>query len=145
MGGDTVAFGVSARNGMAHPWATGPKPAGSLSDNRLLQETATWEGALLAFTPSAQKITGDARLDVQLADLASGELSFTDLEYDNTQTWGDGDLEYTVHVENNSFHNWGHESRDAGDVTGAFFGRNHEGMGGVLRRRDLTGAFGGKR
>ena len=143
--GDTVSFGVSTRNGMAHPWVNGPKPAGNLSDNRFLPETATWEGALLGFASSGRKVTGDARLDVKLADLTSGELFFTDLEYSNTQTWGDGDLEYTVHILSNTFHNWGHESKDEGDVTGAFFGRNHEGMGGVLRRRDLTGAFGGKR
>lgn len=145
MAGETVAFGVSRRNGMAQPWATGPRPAGNLSDNRFLSETATWVGALLGFTPSGRKITGGARLDVELADLTSGGLSFSGLEYDNTQTWGDGNLEYTVHIQENGFHNWGHESKDAGDVTGAFFGRNHEGMGGVLRRRDLTGAFGGKR
>ena len=143
--GDTASFGVSMRNGMAHPWVNGPKPAGNLSHNRLLPESATWEGALLGFASSGRKVTGDARLDVQLADLSSGELSFSGLAYGNTQTWGDGDLEYTVHIQRNTFHNWGHESRDAGDVTGAFFGRNHEGMGGVLRRRDLTGAFGGKR
>lgn len=143
--GETVAFGVSMRNGMAQPWATGPGPAGNLSDNRLLPETATWVGTLLGFTPSGRKINGDARLDVELADLSSGDLLFSGLEYDNTQTWGDGDLEYTVHIQDNGFHNWGHESKDAGDVTGAFFGRNHEGMGGVLRRRNLTGAFGGKR
>lgn len=142
--GDKVAFGVSTRNGMNHPWASGPKPTGSLSNNRLLQETATWEGALLGFTPSSQKITGNTRLDVHLADLM-GELQFSNLEYSNNTTWGDGDLEYSVHIEENSFHNWGHESKDAGDVNGSFFGRNHEGMGGVLRRQDLTGAFGGKR
>ena len=144
MAGGEVAFGVSTRNGMNHPWASGPKPTGSLSNNRLLQETATWEGALLGFTPSSQKITGNTRLDVHLADLM-GELQFSNLEYSNNTTWGDGDLEYSVHIEENSFHNWGHESKDAGDVNGAFFGRNHEGMGGVLRRHDLTGAFGGKR
>ena len=142
--GGKVAFGVSTRNGQAHPWANGPKPSGSLINNRLLQETATWQGALLGFTPSGQEITGNARLDVQLADL-QGELQFLGLEYSNNSIWGDGDLEYSVHIEENIFLNYGQESKDAGDVYGAFFGRNHEGMGGILRRRDLTGAFGGKR
>lgn len=142
--GGKVAFGVSTRNGQEHPWASGPKPSGSLINNRLLHEAAIWEGALLGFTSSGQKITGNTRLDVHLADLM-GELQFSNLEYSNNSTWGDGDLEYSVHIEENSFHNWGHESKDTGDVNGAFFGRNHEGMGGVLRRQDLTGAFGGKR
>ena len=34
---------------------------------------------------------------------------------------------------------------DIGEVTGAFFGPRHEGMGGVLERHDLSAAFGGKR
>ncbi|MCE2453342.1 MAG: hypothetical protein J4F48_11050 [Nitrospinae bacterium] len=142
--GGKVAFGASTSNGMTHPWARGPKPSGDLRNNRLLQGAATWEGALLGFTPSGQKITGNTRLDVHLTDLM-GELQFLNLEYSNNSTWGDGGLEYSVHIEKNSFHNWGHESKDAGDVFGAFFGRNHEGMGGVLRRQDLTGAFGGRR
>ena len=143
--GDDVLFGVYTRNGLAQPYTVGPRPTGSLSDNRLLSGTARWEGVILGYTPSERKVIGDARLDVRLDNLSSGELWFSGLEYDNTQTWSDGDLEYTVHIEKNTFSNYGRSSKDAGDVTGAFFGRNHEGMGGVLRRQDLTGAFGGKR
>ena len=142
--GGKVAFGVSIRNGQAHPWANGPKPLGDLINNRLLQETTTWEGALLGFTPSGQGIAGNARLDVQLADL-KGELQFSNLEYSNNSTWGDGDLGYSVRIKENTFLNYGQESKDPGDVYGDFFGRNHEGMSGVIRRQDLTGAFGGKR
>ncbi len=55
--------------------------------------------------------------------------------------WGDGDLEYTIRVSGNGFVR---TDGDAGDVKGAFFGRGHEGMGGVLERRDLAAGFGGE-
>ena len=55
--------------------------------------------------------------------------------------WNDGDLRYTIKVRGNTFVQTG---GDAGTVTGAFFGPAHEGMGGVLRRDDLSAGFGGK-
>ena len=56
--------------------------------------------------------------------------------------WGDGDLGYTIAVNGNTFVQTG---GDTGTVTGAFLGRAHEGMGGVLERNDLSAGFGGKR
>ena len=43
--------------------------------------------------------------------------------------WGDGDLEYAVEIESNSFYRTG---GDDGELAGAFFGEAHEAMGGVL-------------
>lgn len=51
-------------------------------------------------------------------------------------------LDYSVAVRGNSFVGTG---GDDGEVTGAFFGAGHQGMGGVVHRTDLTAAFGGKR
>ena len=70
-----------------------------------------------------------------------GDLDFTGLRSLNRQ-WSDGDLSYDVLIRGNTFiRNGG----DEGIVTGAFFGRQHEGMGGVLERDDLAAAFGGTR
>ena len=139
-GGD-VSFGVTTRNGLAQPWVSGPTPWTNLVDNELLAETVTWTGALLGITPSAETVVGDSRLAVDLADL-DGQLDFTKMQFDGGGTWGDGDLGYSVEVRGNTFVQTG---GDAGQVTGAFFGSGHEGMGGVLERHDLSAAFGGKR
>ena len=101
----------------------------------------TWTGALLGITPSAETVVGDSRLAVDLAD-HDGRLDFTNLQFDGGGTWGDGDLGYTVEVRGDTFVQTG---GDAGQVTGAFFGSGHDGMGGVLERDDLSAAFGGKR
>ncbi len=139
-GGD-ISFGVTSRNGLAQPWASGPTPWTNLVDNELLAETVTWTGALLGITPSAETVVGDSRLAVDLAD-HDGQLDFTKIQFDGGGTWGDGDLGYSVGVRGNTFVQAG---GDAGQVTGAFFGSGHEGMGGVLERNDLSAAFGGKR
>ena len=139
-GGD-ISFGVTTRNGLAQPWVSGPTPWTNLVDNELLAETVTWTGALLGITPSAETVVGDSRLAVDLADY-DGQLDFTNLLFDGGGAWGDGDLGYSVEVRGNTFVQTG---GDAGQVTGAFFGSRHEGMGGVLERNDLSAAFGGKR
>ena len=73
--------------------------------------------------------------------------------------WWDGDLRYDVIILGNTLKNYEGESlstgtseisitlaeEDPGTITGAFFGPQHEAMGGVLERDDLTAAFGGKR
>lgn len=143
--GGTLAFGVSTRNGLAQAWAGGPTPSGPLGDGSLDAAAATWEGVILGSTRSERSVTGDASLNVRFDDLAAGRLRFSGLAHDDDSPWGDGDLEYTVRVENNAFGNQGVAGADAGNVTGAFFGRSHEGMGGTLRRQDLTAAFGGTR
>lgn len=142
--GEEVSFGVAFRNGLAQPWASGPEPPMDLAQNSELSGTATWSGAMLGITTSEQSeqvVLGDSRLDVNLANL-NGQLDFTNLEYDGGAMWGDGDLGYSIEVRGNTFNR---TSGDAGEVTGAFFGAQHEGMGGVLERSDLSAGFGGKR
>ena len=56
--------------------------------------------------------------------------------------WGDGDLSYDIAVEGNVFARTG---GDDGQITGAFFGASHEGMGGTLVRDDLGAGFAGNR
>ena len=137
----TVSFGVALRNGLAQPWASGPEPSIELAQNRGLSGMAAWRGALLGMTPMEQVVVGDASLDVNLANL-DGQLDFTDMQYDDGGTWSDGGLGYAVQVRGNTFIRTG---GDAGEVTGAFFGARHEGMGGVLERSDISAGFGGKR
>ncbi len=139
--GGEVSFGVALRNGLAQPWATGPEPPMDLAQNGGLSGSATWSGALLGVTPSGEVVVGDSSLDVNLADL-DGQLDFTGLEFDGGGMWEDGNLGYSVDVRGNTFFQTG---GDDGEVTGAFFGPGHEGMGGVLERSDLSAGFGGKR
>ena len=149
-GGD-AAFGVAFRNGFARPWAMGTAPLANLENNSALFGTASWNGALLGFTPAAETVAGEARLTVELRTLDAG-LAFTGLERWGKEEapgragtgvrWGDGDLDYSVEIRGNSFHRSG---GDEGEVTGAFFGAAHEAMGGVLERSDLSAGFGGVR
>ncbi len=139
--GGEVSFGVASRNDLAQPWAQGPTPWTNLADNEELTGTATWIGVLLGIASSARVVVGDSELTVDLADF-DGRLDFTNLQFDGGGTWGDGDLGYSIGVRGNTFVQTG---GDAGEVTGAFFGPEHEGMGGVLERSDLSAAFGGKR
>ena len=145
----TVTFGARARNGLAQAWARGPKPF--VPGGRRLQGSAEWQGAILGMTPDEQAVVGGANLNVDLGAL-TGELSFTAMEYwqagarpgvpgSGTQ-WGDGDLEYDVNVESGTFTRTG---GDDGVVSGTFFGREYEGMGGVLEREDLSAGFAGRR
>ena len=139
------------RNGYAEPWVYGYLPDSDLADNPALTGTATWTGALLGFTPNRAPVVGDARLSVGL-DTLTGQADFTNLEswavgqapgeVGTGEIWGDGDLGYSIAVAGNTFRQTG---GDAGILTGAFFGKLHEGMGGVLERDDLTAAFGGRR
>ena len=139
--GGEVSFGVAFRNGLAQPWASGPEPPMDLAQNGGLSGSAAWSGALLGVTPSGEVVVGDSSLDVNLANLG-GQLDFTGMEFDGGGRWGDGDLGYSVEVRGNTFFQTG---GDAGEVTGAFFGPRHEGMGGVIERSDLSAGFGGKR
>ena len=146
-----VAFGVAERNDFVSPWAQGPIPGSDLADNAQLSGTASWAGRLLGLTPQAQAVAGAADLSIHLTSLR-GDMNFTGLEswaanaapgaIGTGVMWGDGDLAYTVDVQGNVFAQTG---GDAGILTGAFFGAQHEGMGGTLVRGDLTAAFGGSR
>ncbi len=149
--GGEAAFGVALRNGLARPWATGPTPLAALENNSALFGTVSWNGALLGFTPLGETVSGHAQLAVEVATL-DGHIDFVGLERWNVETapgrlgtgttWGDGDLGYSIVVEDNSFHRTG---GDDGEVVGEFFGGAHEAMAGVLERNDLTAGFGGLR
>ena len=146
-----VAFGTALSNDHPQPWATGPAPDVALAENRRLTGTARWSGRLLGLTPDAEAVAGSAVLAVRLESLV-GDLNINAMEYwpagtapgavGTGSTWRDGDLGYVVEVRGNTFVQTG---GDAGAVTGAFFGSAHEGMGGVIVREDLSGAFGGTR
>ena len=146
-----AAFGVAVRNGLPQPWAYGRMPDSDLAENRGLSGTATWSGRLLGFTPALQAVGAAAHLSVDLSTLA-GQLDFTALEHwpanaapgpvGSGTRWRDGDLGYGLVILGNTFTQTG---GDAGTVTGAFFGRAHDAVGGVLERDDLTAAFGGTR
>ena len=148
---ESVAFGASSRNGLIQPWASGAGPDMDLADNQALSGTVSWSGRLLGFTSVSESLAGDTDLSINIATLR-GQIDFTGLEHwgvnvspgaiGSGRTWNDGDLRYNVIVRGNTFVQTG---GDAGQVTGAFFGPRHEGMGGVLERHDLSAAFGGKR
>ena len=148
---DDVSFGASSRNGLIQPWAHGPGPATNLADNQALSGSASWAGRLLGFTSDSESLAGAADLTINLATLR-GLIDFTGLEHwgvnavpgpvGSGQTWIDGDLSYSVRVRGNTFTQTG---GDAGEVTGMFFGPNHEGMGGVVERSDMSAGFGGTR
>ena len=149
--GEGVAFGVSRSNGFVAPWAQGLTPETFLADNHEIVGSASWAGRLLGLTPKAQAVAGAADLTIQLESL-TGDIDFTDLESWTAHAapgaigtgtmWGDGDLAYTVEVSGNTFVETG---GDEGFVTGAFFGAEHEAMGGTLERTDLSAGFGGTR
>ncbi len=165
-----VAFGVAFRNDFPQPWAFGPTPATSLADNASLSGTVTWDGALVGRTPSGS-VFGDTRLTVDFDKVhappdprgwqhTDGTLAFTDIRYGDGSSWGDGELSYLLQVEGNRFRRlhpsialygtpegpqYRSTGRDFGVVTGVFFGDGHEGMGGVIERHDMSGAFGGRR
>ena len=144
---DDVSFGASSRNGLIQPWAHGPGPSTNLSG----MGSASWAGRLLGFTSESESIAGAADLTINLGTLR-GRIDFTGLEHWGVNAvpgpigsgtmWNDGDLRYNVFVRGNTFNQTG---GDAGEVTGAFFGARHEGMGGVVERSDMSAGFGGTR
>lgn len=145
-----VRFGVTARNGLIQPWMEGTPPLFDLAENQSFPRARVrWSGVLLGLTPANRSVSGHADLVVDTWSL-DGQLEFSELESwtaepgaDGTgNPWGDGILEYTITVSGNTFMQTG---GDEGVVTGVFLGRHHHGMGGVLKRNDLTAAFGGGR
>ncbi len=165
-----VAFGVAFRNDLPQPWASGPAPAGALAGNAALSGTVSWRGVLVGMTPAGVRVSGDSSLTVELSKVRhpayetepDGTLRFTGMRLADGSRWGDGDLFYSIEVAGNRFHRarssfvrYGFaddrqpedraSGEDFGVVTGVFFGHDHEGMGGVLERHDLSAAFGGKR
>ena len=148
---DDVSFGVASFNGLLQPWASGPRPATYLAHNTELSGSASWAGRLLGLTSQSESLAGAADLTINLSTLR-GQIDFTGLEHWGVNAapglvgsgamWNDGDLRYSVIVRGNTFTQTG---GDAGEVTGAFFGPNHEGMGGVVERSDMSAGFGGTR
>ncbi len=164
IGSEELAFGVAFRNGLAQPWAFGPKPASVLYDNPSLSGSVTWNGVMIGITPAGRGVLGDARLSIDMEDFL-GHLELTAMQFEGDGTWGDGDLRYAIRVDDrsNTFrradpefekeelpgteyeHGYVWTGEDLGTVTGAFVGTDHEGMGGVLERHDLSAAFGRRR
>ena len=139
------AFGVARRNGYAEAWAYGVAPRTDLASNRSLSGSVNWQGALVGFTPAAERVAGDAGITVNLPTMA-GSAAFNNLVTvradGQTPRWNDGDLHYSIAVRGNTFVETG---GDAGRLTGVFAGRSHEVAGGTLERSDLTAAFGASR
>ena len=150
-----LRFGVALFNGLPQPWARGVSPDTALADNSRLSGTATWYGTLLGFSGSSP-IAGDAELEVSLSTVANDEneqdLRFRDIyfinrfESDSEDRWFHArDIDYKVAVTGNWFVNVGDDGYAQGHLFGAFFGANHEHMGGTVKRTDMVAAFGGSR
>ena len=90
--------------------------------------TATWEGKIIGFLLDGTLTSGDASISVDLADL-TGDAHFTDIIHF-------GNLRYAFEVNGNTF------SSEDGEMAGSFFGDEHQGVGGVVVRSDIVGAFG---
>ena len=150
-----VAFGVRSNNGVSTPWIDGPEPPTYLAPLGIdafdqetpLSGTVTWRGTMVGHTPSIETVTGNADLEINLplrrSRAVAGKLRFGNIEFRETGApWNTGSLDYSVTVSRNGFVKTG---GDEGVASGAFFGDNHELMGGILERPDLTAAFGATR
>lgn len=150
-----VQFGVGWRNGLAKPWAYGPKSETTLQNNTDLSGTATWNGKLLGFSSQGNTVAGDAQIEINLNSM-DGDTDFTDLEYwagrthpkapGSGQNWGD-DLRYSVEVSQGRngediFFSTSALGDSEGSVSGNFVGSGHEGATGILEHPDLSAAFG---
>ncbi|MCY4429826.1 MAG: hypothetical protein OXC11_05455, partial [Rhodospirillales bacterium] len=139
------AFGVAMRNGYAEPWAYGTAPTTDLASNPRLTGSVNWRGALVGFTPAADRVGGYAGITVNLPTMTGSAVfdSLVTIRADGqTPRWRDGDLHYSIAVRGNTFRETG---GDDGRLTGIFAGRSHEAAGGTLERSDLTAAFGASR
>ena len=81
-----------------------------------------------------------------------GEADFTNLnqwsanipigETGTGTMWGDGDLSYGIEVRGNTFVKI---NGDEGSLSGAFLGKEHEAVGGTLKRENLSASFAAQR
>ena len=145
---EAVLFGAAWQNGQVRPWAMGflspPLP-------RDLTGSASWAGRLLGLTPRAETVAGSMDMTLQLGTM-NGAIGFDDLEkwlphagpgiLGSGVQWGDGDLDYRLAVHHDG-HVFFETGGDEGQVTGAFFGDQHQKVGGTLRRTDLAAGFAG--
>ena len=114
-----------------------------------------------------RRVVGDVDLTVDLTRVYSGrhDLSFDDIRYwdraipnPDAALWtgtGEpvaGELAYKVSIDGTGFDNAdraftrrGIPNTSSGAVTGSFYGRTYQSMGGTVQRSDLTAAFGGSR
>ena len=152
---ETLHFGIALFNGLPQPWVRGELPETIFADNRRLRGTATWEGALLAFS-GPSPLAGGVELEVNMATLADPDseqdLRFRDiyfinrLESEGEDRWFDTrNIDCKVSIVGNAFLNVQEDGYEQGLVTGAFLGPKHEHMGGTVKRTDMVGAFGGSR
>lgn len=153
-----MQFGAGYRNGFGKPWAYGPVPEIRIQDNPELSETATWAGSLLGFSRAGRTVAGAAEIGLDFRRF-DGRADFTGLESwasgihpgapGSGQLWGDGDLGYSVSIEQDGTHASIYSTFAPGDdpgiVTGALVGAAHEGAAGVLEHPDLSAAFGAVR
>ena len=144
-----VAFGVRHANDVSVPFTVGPEPSAPISLSQLTG-TAIWHGNLLGLASNLQTVAGDASISVDFTSML-GTVRFSDLRSYPRLTvpmsekgliWGDGGLNYDIRVGSNYLYSIG---GDAGVVSGAFYGQNHNHVGGTVERSDLTAAFGGTR
>lgn len=116
-----------AEDGDLRASAYGDAPPADLSGTG----TATYEGAIIAVLLDGTLTNGDASIVVDLDDMA-GDARFSDIGHF-------GNLRYGFDIVGNTFES------DDGEMAGAFFGDDHQGVGGVVMRPDIVGAFGAER
>ena len=148
--GSRVLFGAAWRHGQARPWASSANPSPPMRTRP--SGSASWSGRLLGLTPRAETVSGAMDMSLRLSTLR-GPLDFFDMEkwaphavpgaLGTGSRWGDGDLRYGIAVAQGQFIT--ETGGDEGQITGLFFGSNHERVGGTLRRDDLAAGFGGTR
>ncbi len=155
----TIAFGAGFRNNLGRPWAHGPVPETTLGENTDLTGTATWSGYLLGFTNDGETLTGEVEIEINFVPRnPTGTAMFTNLEtwgttshpgVANTGTdWAGGDLTYNIEiVKEGTFEGFKSTTQGNGlsEVSGAFVGKEHQGVVGTVERSDLSGGFGAKR
>jgi len=147
----SVTFGVAAWNGSVEPWVTGPEQSSAPLDFSGGSDAFIWYGRLVGFSPDNQSVAGDVSLIVYAphVDGRRSALRFSRLEswfgppseLGSGEPWREGGLDYGITVSGNAFVQI---DGDDGVVEGGFLGPDHLGMGGVLKRDDLTAAFGGR-
>ena len=150
-----LRFGVALFNGLPQPWARGVVPDTPLADNTTLFGTATWNGALLAFSGTAP-LAGEAEMQVNMSTLADEgsehDLRFRDIffvnriESESPNRWFSArNIDYKITISDVVFGNVLGDGYEQGFVDGTFLGAKHEHMGGTVKRTDMVGAFGGSR
>ena len=153
---ENLLFGSIWKNGQARPYVIGMDPAPAMTET---EGSASWSGRLIGLTPDVKTVGGAMDMMLRFGATVEGDLDFTEMkEWDaeagpgsietGTQWTGgntDGELHYGILVhEGLLFTETDEIENDAGRITGQFFGSDHEGAAGTLRRSDLTAGFAGK-